>query len=97
MAHSCLTKTQKFDDPHIQSTAKAANKLPAAVLLRWALALPNTWSVVGTADVSHAQENWDIQCTIQTSGDEPMLIQVNSLIPFATHPQYIESNMSGTN
>jgi diketogulonate reductase-like aldo/keto reductase len=85
IAHSSLTKGQKFADPTLVDVAQKYKKSPAQILLRWATQRGFT-VIPRTTNYEHMVENLNIDFSLD-SVDMVRLDNLNET--FATHKQYI--------
>lgn len=90
VAHSSLTKGEKFDDPIITQMAQNYNTTPASILLLWGAAKGYT-IIPRTSNTEHLVENLGCfdSSTDLTCADIETLDSLDSH-QFATHPKYID-------
>jgi len=87
VAHSSLTKGQKFDNIILQEISKKYNKSIAQILLKWAV--QKGYSVIPrTSQYDHLVENMSLDFIIDTN-DMDQLDKLDE--NFATHPQYLNN------
>ncbi len=89
VAHSSLTKGEKFDDPLINEIATKYDKSPACILIMWGLFKGFT-IIPRTCNVDHLIENYgcSISSNFLVEQDIERLDKLDEH-QFATHPQYI--------
>jgi methylglyoxal/glyoxal reductase len=85
VAHSSLTKGEKFNHPVIEKISKDLQKSPAQILLRWGVD-NQYYQIPRTSSTEHLSENMDINFQLT----QEMKDMLNGLDEkFATHPQYL--------
>lgn len=89
VAHSSLTKGEKFDDPCINEIATKYNVTPACILIMWGLFKGFT-IIPRTGNIDHLIENYgcSISSNFLVEQDIEKLDKLDEH-QFATHPQYI--------
>ena len=83
VAHSPLTKTEKFQDERLIRMARQYDTSPSVLMINWSLAR-GCWTIPRTSKISHLKEN---QTKIHIQ-DHDLRIMDTWNECYATHPQY---------